>query len=68
VPLVVHSMAYSDSLEGHAHLSEVERERQALVSLIDFKQHIVIPVDLEPGQQVLWGMGRASIHTPLTRC
>lgn len=52
MPLIVHSMTYSDSLEGQAHLSAVERERQALASLIEFKQHIVIPVDLAPGQQV----------------
>ncbi|GAX84863.1 hypothetical protein CEUSTIGMA_g12284.t1 [Chlamydomonas eustigma] len=54
-PLSVHILTYDDSLEGQAHLAAVERERQALTSLIEFKQHIVIPTDLEPGQQLeLW--------------
>jgi hypothetical protein len=52
MPLVVHSMAYTDSLEGQAHLAASDRERRAMASLIEFKQHIVIPLDLAPGRQV----------------
>ena len=64
MPLVVHSMTYADSLEGQAHLSAVEREQRAMAGLIEFKQHIVIPTDLAPGQQVGGGESFPSLPPP----
>ena len=49
--LVVHHLTYAakGSLEGQAHLSNVEREKKAMASLIDFKQHLVIQQGLPHG-------------------
>lgn len=50
--MVVHHLTHAQSVEYKSHVASVERERQAMSSLIEFKSHIVIPVGLKPGHQV----------------
>ena len=45
MPLSVYHLTYCDSLERHRYLATVEREVSVMSNLIEFKGHIVIPMD-----------------------
>lgn len=57
---MVHHLTHAQSVEYKSHVASVERERQAMSSLIEFKSHIVIPVGLKPGHQVGAGEARGA--------
>lgn len=44
-PLRVYHLCYSDSLEKQKYVAAIRKEQDAFASLIDAKQHLVIPVD-----------------------
>ncbi|MEW5305380.1 MAG: hypothetical protein WDW36_007923 [Sanguina aurantia] len=51
--MVVHQLAYADSMETKKYMASVAREQRAFTNLIEFKSHVVVPLDSGPGSQVV---------------
>ncbi|MEW5320262.1 MAG: hypothetical protein WDW38_011346 [Sanguina aurantia] len=49
--MVVHQLAYADSMETKKYMASVAREQRAFTNLIEFKSHVVVPIDSGPGSQ-----------------